>query len=180
MDAPYRGLEVERLVRAHSEIFKDGAGKPIDQDDPRLDDSRRAFLPVICATLNAIDGGEWGLCSKDDQGGKIPSDIIVWRPTREHFDVLTGTGPSWQPRGIMPNTWRWVPAPQVNTPGGTTDPGAGSGDDVILDPQLAGDLERVIDGLERMIAGMAALVASNTALAERLDTLKAAGLRVHL
>lgn len=73
------------------------------------DEKRLDLLRIIVRELNTSDSGNWGLLQKNDQGGKIPADIIVWRPTREHFDVLTDTGATWIDDGILINlAWQWL------------------------------------------------------------------------
>lgn len=92
------------------------AGVGDDHDARRLE-----FLPTLIRALIAIDGPDWGMLIKRDQGDKIPCDIAVWRPTMEHVDVMTATGGSWQVRGVVPNP-RWeflavdAPAPDVDPP----------------------------------------------------------------
>lgn len=102
--APDRAGEVDTIVRAHPEFFGS-------------DDARRDGLKVIVCALNTHDGGNWGRLVKLDQGGKIPADHIVWRPTREHFDVLTDTGPMWGNSGVLTNPqWQWSAVDCGNTP----------------------------------------------------------------
>lgn len=111
MIAPDRSREVEAFFNANL----------IPVAKTPEDTGRRENLFRIVTHLNSFDGGKWGVLVKEDQGGKIPGDIIVWNDTMEHFDVLTGDGgPAWQPRGIVPNprwTWRGLggssPAPDL-------------------------------------------------------------------
>ena len=111
MKAPNRAAEVRALL----------ARLPPAQETTE-DTARRANLYEVITELNAVDGGEWGALTKLDQGGKVPADIVVWRSTMEHFDVLSGETAvaTWQPRGIVtdPN-WRWL---QVSA--GSAAPGA--------------------------------------------------------
>lgn len=89
------------------------------------DIGRRANLYTIVRRLNAIEPSpEWGVLTKTDQGGKIPGDIIVWRSTLEHFDVITGDGkPYWKADGIVPSTkWSWTPVDGAPLPAPPTDP----------------------------------------------------------
>lgn len=97
MNAPNRSDLVVGVVNQHRELFG-------------TDDTRRGLLYYICEALNRLDGGEWGVLVKGDRADFIPSDVIVYRSTLEHFDVLKGDpdGPSWQPHGPITNpTWRW-------------------------------------------------------------------------
>lgn len=77
-------------------------------------DHKRDLLGIIIRTLNTDnpgDGNNWGFLKKTDQGDFIPSDIIVWNPSREHFDVLTDTGPTWIADGVLTNpAWIWLQA----------------------------------------------------------------------
>lgn len=107
--APNRADAVARITAVHPEFFGS-------------DDTRRDGLKTIVCELNKQDGGAWGELSKNDQGGRIPADIIVWGPTREHFDVLTDTGPFWGSDGVLTNpAWQWLavacaPPPPVFVP----------------------------------------------------------------
>lgn len=108
--APDRAADVDRIASAHRNLFTG-------------DDGRRELLKVIVCDLNPRDGGNWGRLVKHDQGDKIPADILVWRPTREHFDVLSDTGPSWFPDGVLGNpAWEWSPVDCVSVPPQTPPP----------------------------------------------------------
>jgi hypothetical protein len=101
MTAPNRAAEVAAVCAQHPEAF----GPP-----PDTNDARRLVLlqTAIIPFLNGLDGNEWGYLVKQDQGGKIPCDILVWRGTLEIFDVMTGTGPCWIPVGrITDPDWIW-------------------------------------------------------------------------
>jgi hypothetical protein len=106
MNAPDRAADVRAICRDHPEAF----GPPDDTNDAR----RLTFLrDILIPALNLMDGS-WGVLTKQDQGGKQPCDVIVWRETREHFDVLTGTGATWIPHGVLTNAaWRWTPVPTL-------------------------------------------------------------------
>lgn len=108
--APYRASESASLISSNI-VMLSGTGS--------IDDRKRELLHVVVRGLNQQDGGNWGELLKTDQGGYIPADIIVWRPTMEHFDVLTDSGPMWEPKGVVSNpAWLWVAAPggAVSTP----------------------------------------------------------------
>lgn len=101
--APYRGGEVAAIANQNIGLLS-GPGS--------IDDKKRELLHVIVRGLNQQDNGNWGELLKTDQGGYVPADVIVWRPTMEHFDVLTDSGPMWGPSGVVPNpAWLWVAAP---------------------------------------------------------------------
>ena len=81
------------------------------------EDGRRQILAWIAAALNPADGSNWGLLRKMDvPGGRVPADILVWRPTLEHVDVLTDTGPAWIQHPRIELNWVWEPAPPVGLP----------------------------------------------------------------
>ena len=136
--APDRSAEVSTIISALPQAIETEA-----------DDARRANLYELIRQLNLLDGGEWGALRKDDQGGKIPADIIVWRLSREHFDVMTGgiAAPTWQPRGVLTNPrWHWlvvtvapVPTP-TPTPQPTPEP-----------PPSDGQLDRIEEKLDKHI-----------------------------
>lgn len=104
-------------------LFSSGAITALPETD--ADDGRRSNLYRIIAALNVADGGQWGCLVKTDQGGKVPADIIVWRSTMEHFDILAGGGggPVWKESGIVPNdTWIWKAVGGVDVPNGPETP----------------------------------------------------------
>lgn len=115
MSAPNRKAEVERAF----------AGLTI-HPKTEADDGRRANLFAVGRYLNTLDAGQWGCLVKTDQGGKIPADILVWKPTREHFDVITGDGgPTWIAYGTVPKpewVWRAIPDGPAPEPPGTSTP----------------------------------------------------------
>jgi hypothetical protein len=88
------------------------------------DEPRRQNLFAVIRYLNRLDNGKWGALRKDDQGGKIPADILVWRDTLEHFDIIAGaTGkPRWDPYGPIgkpygdPRVWHWHEVPALEPP----------------------------------------------------------------
>jgi hypothetical protein len=73
------------------------------------DDVRREYLlSTMIPELNKVDG-RWGALVKNDRTPPfIPSDIIVWQDTREHWDILTNTGPAWQYDGEIQGSWEWM------------------------------------------------------------------------
>lgn len=88
------------------------------------DDGRRANLFAIVRGLAARGDCCWGVLVKTDQANKIPADVIVWRPTLEHFDVITGAGdPYWQAHGPVSNAaWLWQAVPGADPPPPSTPP----------------------------------------------------------
>lgn len=108
MAAPDRSQEIKAL-------FDSGALTPIPKTD---EEGRRQNCYAVIRHLNTIDGGQWGALRKKDRGGFIPSDIAVWRPTMEHFDVLTGAGDAfWKPWGPVTNpSWEWMEVPAGDIP----------------------------------------------------------------
>lgn len=160
--APDRSGDVARIVSQHPEAFRG--------DPATVDDRKRALLPVIVRELNVQDGGRWGLLTKTDQGGKVPADVIVWRPTLEHFDVLTDRGPMWGPHGPVQNpAWLWTAvtgSPEPRPPG-PSDPPAPAVD---LTPLLArlDALERVVQALSSTVPPLAQQVGAHGAELEKL------------
>lgn len=91
------------------------------------DKSRRLLIPIICGECNKLDGDEvWKLLFRmdreddDPEPGRLSSDILVYSPTKEHFDVLTDNGPTWKSVGIVSNPkWllrSWREFPSYNAP----------------------------------------------------------------
>ena len=152
MNAPDRSAEVAAVFAQHPGV--------LDGPPETADDRKRAFLPVIVKALNVLDGGHWGLLLKTDQGNKIPADVIVWRLTMEHFDVLTDSWPMWGAHGPVSNPkWIWLraagepePAP-IPTPAPTPGP----------------DFAAILDAVRGMSSQVDALRAS--VLATRADVL---------
>jgi hypothetical protein len=83
--------------------------------------------------MPANERPNWGVLEKRTSNPhSVPYDILVWKPTREHFDVLTSypisgnkddtTGPRklvarWAPVGILPKaTWHWCDWRATQTP----------------------------------------------------------------
>lgn len=141
--APDRRGEVAGIARAHPEMFGS-------------DETRRDGLKIIVCGLNQDDGGNWGRLVKNDQGGKIPADIIVWRPTREHFDVLTDSGPNWGPAGVLENlAWQWspvdcgaaAPPPPVVTPPPPAPPPT-----LPSNVELIALIEKILDSNQQVLA----------------------------
>lgn len=85
------------------------------------DEKGREVTRLVCGDLNLLDGGQWGLLIKNDRNPPfIPYDVLVWAPTREHIDMLSGRTPLWINNGPLPSpNWNWLACP----PGIPTVPG---------------------------------------------------------
>lgn len=121
MNAPDRSFEAAAIVEMHRDLFGS-------------DDRRRGILYYVCEALNVHDGGRWGVLTKHDQHDFIPSDVIVWSDTREHFDILGGDPDRaiWQPNGIVANpNWEWTRATVALFAPGTA---PGNGTPAPIDP----------------------------------------------
>ena len=164
--APNRSTEVASIVTANASLLRVGGN---------IDDAKRTLLHVIVRDLNSRDGGSWGELLKTDQGGYVPADIIVWRPTMEHFDVLTDSGPMWGPHGVVSNpAWLWTMAPNTGTipppPGPQTPPPVVTQvveiDYGRIRTEVQAAENRLSDQAERMFAD---LVARDEARAKQLE-----------
>ncbi len=131
MNAPNRSVEVADIINAIGP-------KP----ETESDEGRRGNTFEVVRRLNVIDGGFWGVLLKTDEGNKVPADVIVWRPTMEHFDIQKGGSgaPTWGPIGVVKNTaWLWqevegYPAPiPTPTPIPVPSPSPAPDDDTPLD-----------------------------------------------
>lgn len=76
------------------------------------DNHKRDLCGIIARALNVNnpgDGNNWGLLEKTDRVPPfVATDILVWKPTLDHVDVLTDTGATWSPDGIITNpAWLW-------------------------------------------------------------------------
>lgn len=87
----------------------------------------RRLLPHFIEAMPASERANWGVLEKrTSRPWNVPYDILVWKPTLEHFDVLTSraisgdekndkTGPrrligTWGNAGKLPEdkpTWHW-------------------------------------------------------------------------
>lgn len=116
MNAPNRAVEVRQIVRPYVNWLRAG------HREGDTDHRKRLLLPVICRQLNLIETSHlWGVLVKTDQRDFIPSDIIVWWVTLEHFDVLTDDGATWGVKGVAREAWKWrtsagMPEPPDLTP----------------------------------------------------------------
>src|SRR5688572_24748806 len=114
MDAPDRSATVRAFYASHPEHFT------VD----RHDENRRRSLPALIDHLDAThpaDRGKWGVLVKTDRNLKIPCDVLVWKDTGEHFDVMDSQGGMWNPHGPISvnggGAWFWAP-PSVVDPSG--------------------------------------------------------------
>lgn len=116
MQMPDRSASVRAYYDQHREWFK----------TDRHDETRRQSLPHLIAHLETVhpeDRGQWGVLVKTDRNNRIPPDVLVWRPTLDHVDVVSGTGGMWDVHGVIdinaggPNIWFWAPASVVDPNG---------------------------------------------------------------
>jgi len=153
MDAPDRAAMVSdiwnrfppRLV-----LFPNGETKFPD------DDARRAYLMlVLIPKLNEreVIPGEWGYLIKSDDGDRIPADIIVWKDTLDHFDVLTDKGPTWGPHGKIKSSWKFgsVSRTEPGEPGEPEEPEEG-------EPTETTPSEKILLALISMLGKLDALI----------------------
>lgn len=119
------------------------------------DDERRVFLlDTLIPELNKLDEGQWGSLIKTDRTPPfIPSDIVVWQDSREHFDVLTDHGPAWQPDGVMDNpSWVWGAVGTRTSTGTEPDPLPSTS------PTPPVDLTGIVDQLKNLTLMTEALI----------------------
>lgn len=117
MAAPYRKGIVESVLAKF-------AGQTVALPGV-IDNIGRRLLPHVIEAMPAEDGHNWGVLEKRTSNPySVPYDILVWKPTNEHFDVWTSraisgdekndkTGPrrliaTWGNVGVLPKlTWHW-------------------------------------------------------------------------
>lgn len=98
---PDRSTEIRTLVTTRYQSLLDGS-----------DEKGRVVTGLVCDDLNLLDGGNWGMLIKNDRNPPtIPYDILVWKPSREHVDILSGTNPTWIPHDSIPAAWSWLACP---------------------------------------------------------------------
>ena len=165
MNAPDRSATVRAFYAVHPEHFT----------ADRHDENRRRSLPALIThleTMHPTDRGKWGVLVKTDRGNRIPCDVLVWRDTGEHFDVMNSQGGMWDPHGpISANgggAWFWAPPsavdpngeerslqdPPFETPG---ESGGGIGEGGSTPVDLA-PLAATLDALAADVAALRALV----------------------
>ena len=94
---PNRSKEVKAIAARYPQAF--------GGDEATLDARRRLLMPIICRELRKLDNNNWFLVNRldrqddDPRPGRLTSDVIAWKPTMEHVDVLSGRGPMW---GVLP------------------------------------------------------------------------------
>lgn len=100
MNAPNRSSDVAAWVASHRALFTGDA-----------EDTTRQLLTPLARHLNAIEGRDvWGLLVKTDRTPPfVPHDILMWKDTREHFDVFTGPD-SGRAEDVQP-VWGYNPPP---------------------------------------------------------------------
>jgi hypothetical protein len=166
MNAPDRSATVRAFYASHPEHFT------VD----RHDENRRRSLPALVGHLEAVhpeDAGRWGVLVKTDRNNKIPCDVLVWRDTGEHFDVMDSQGGMWNPHGPIhinaggPDIWFWGPVSVVDPNGEeralqpppyealppSTTPGGGPAPTVDVAP-----LKERLDALSADVAALRGLV----------------------
>ena len=178
MAAPNRSEVVKRVVVGLANFTR--------VSEAELEDRRRRFLPRIIAAMPAEDAGSWGPLIKTEKTPPyIPSDILVWRPTMEHIDVLTadrmpdGTFvivPIWKNHGVIGEAkgtekkrgvWLWkdvkaanIPdLPRVDPPAPPAPPSEpdDADNDALFERMLIQGIERIADGVEDMAIAMKAI-----------------------
>ena len=105
MAMPNRSKEVKAICARYPQAF----GEPMATVDAR----RRLLVPIIARELNKLDGENWFVMNRMDRNdddpkpGRLTSDVIVWKPTKVHIDVLSAKGPMWDDLGpITDPDWK--------------------------------------------------------------------------
>jgi hypothetical protein len=114
MNAPDRSATVRAFYAGHPEHFT----------TDRHDENRRRSLPALITHLEVThpgDRGKWGVLVKTDRNLKVPCDVIVWKDTGEHFDVMDSQGGLWNAHGPISvnggGAWFWAPSSVVDPAG---------------------------------------------------------------
>jgi hypothetical protein len=156
MAIPNRSREIKAIAAKYPQSF--------GGDDATIDARRRLLMPIIVRELNKIDGHEaWKLMNRldrnddDPRPGRLTSDVIVWAATKDHVDVLSGSGAMWQEHGkVTDPDWKlesWTLWPSWDTlapPPPPPDPEPPPPqDDGRLDAAMA-EIEQVIATLQRI------------------------------
>lgn len=121
MAVPNRSKEIKAIAAKYPQAF--------GGDEATLDARRRLLMPILCRELNKLDGENWFLVNRldrqddDPKPGRLTSDVLAWKPTMEHVDMLSASGTMWH---VLPPItdpdWRlehwanWPSWDDVNTP----------------------------------------------------------------
>jgi hypothetical protein len=102
MNAPNRRTWVSQIWVSHP------PSNLVSGSFPNDDVRREYLLGILLPELNKLEfpstGAKWGYLIKTERDPDfVPSDIICWPDTREHFDVLTDSGSTWIDDGVMTN-----------------------------------------------------------------------------
>lgn len=112
-------------IPTHKAIIESVAARFADQIvalPGAIDEIGRRLLPHCIEAMPTTERANWGVLRKST--GTFPYDVLVWKPTREHFDVWTSravsgdekhdtTGPrrlipTWGAIGVLPRPdWTW-------------------------------------------------------------------------
>lgn len=99
MAMPNRKKEVAAICAKYPQAF----GEPMKTVDAR----RRLLMPILVRALNTIDHGNWALINRldrnddDPRPGRLTSDAMAWKPTKEHVDVLSAKGAMWNEHPVI-------------------------------------------------------------------------------
>lgn len=157
MAAPNRKAVIERVLEQHKDqliVPRKGNEEP-----------RRMFLPLFIAAMPAEDDGNWGVLRKST--GTVPSDILVWKPNNDHFDVSTANeidgdpdhykiAAVWKNHGdikLRNKAWNWMDVHDANIPplpGAEPKPDP-KPDDEPPPPPPSGNLEARVAALEAFV-----------------------------
>lgn len=185
MEAPDRKANVQKAIEPFAYLWDKTLNWPRGMDN--YEDRVRCLLPKVCETLNLIDRGQWGVLHKMDRGpkgvGYVPYDIVVWEPTKEHFDIFTDdadarwgkagvfTDKDWSwldaraavSRGLIPNFIPVRPGASQPTPTPTPEPGTGTGSPA---------LDRIFEELDELRADVSGLARGQSDIQSRLQALE--------
>lgn len=93
MAVPNRSKEIKAIAAKYPQAF--------GGDEATLDARRRLLMPILCRELNKLDGENWYLVNRldreddDPKPGRLTSDVLAWKPTMEHVDMLSSSGTMW-------------------------------------------------------------------------------------
>lgn len=166
MNTPNRSAEVAAWVNSHRALFVGDA-----------DATTRELLTPLAQHLNSIEGRDvWGILMKTERTPPfVPHDILMWKDTREHFDVFTG--PDSGKAEDVQAVWGYNPAPENpawewRSVGGSVEPVPVPVPDSDPDPVPSVDLSDVLTLLHDVATNQLALRQTVIALGHQVDTLQ--------
>jgi hypothetical protein len=109
----YKKLISDIALTCPAAFTKGADGRAAFKNAPVSDAFRRQVIPYFASELNKLDGGNWAVLYRMDrqdetpEPGRLTADVVIWKPTRQHFDTMGDRVTSWSLIGPLPNDKDW-------------------------------------------------------------------------